>query len=116
MRKSSATIRLRHATKSVFCQRRNDPHARRTIKIVKTRPILYFWRWIREPSKNLNRVDVMVIDKERHRTINPKVTDQHANDAEGRSDQRAKQQCAVFQFGPRSHAGTSNWLISLKVP
>jgi hypothetical protein len=33
----------------------------------------------------------MVINKERHWAINPKVTDQHANDAEGRSDQRAKQ-------------------------
>jgi hypothetical protein len=34
---------------------------------------------------------MVMIDKERHRAINPKVTDQHRGDAEGRSDQRPKQ-------------------------
>jgi hypothetical protein len=34
---------------------------------------------------------MVTIDKERHQAINPKVTDQYGGDAEGRSDQRAKQ-------------------------
>src|SRR5439155_3819279 len=37
MRKSSAMIKLRHATSRTFCQCRNGPHARRTIKIANTR-------------------------------------------------------------------------------
>jgi hypothetical protein len=39
----------------------------------------------------LNLVDMVMIDKECHRTIDPKVTDQHCGNAEGRSDQRTKQ-------------------------
>jgi hypothetical protein len=34
---------------------------------------------------------MVIIDKERDGTINPKVTDQHRDDTESRSDQRAKQ-------------------------
>jgi hypothetical protein len=34
---------------------------------------------------------MVMIDKECHRAINPKVTDRHSDDAEGRTDQRAKQ-------------------------
>jgi hypothetical protein len=34
---------------------------------------------------------MVMIDKERHRAINPKVTDQYGADAEGRDDQRVKQ-------------------------
>jgi hypothetical protein len=33
---------------------------------------------------------MVMIDKERHRAINPKITDQYGDDAEGRSDQSAK--------------------------
>src|SRR5262249_7120265 len=75
-----------------------------------SRPILYFWRWIREPSKNLDRVDVVVIDEERHRAIDPKVTDQDGNNAYGRYHQRASQQTAIVVFVHRYSTGTSNWL------
>jgi hypothetical protein len=33
---------------------------------------------------------MVMIDKERHRAINPKITDQYGDDGEGRSDQSAK--------------------------
>jgi hypothetical protein len=50
-----------------------------------------FWRWISEPPKKRESVDMVIIDKERDGTINPKVTDQHRDDTESRGDQRAKQ-------------------------
>jgi len=34
---------------------------------------------------------MMMIDKECHRAINPKVTDQYGDNAEGHTDQRATQ-------------------------
>jgi hypothetical protein len=34
---------------------------------------------------------MVMVDKEGHGAINPKVTDQHRGDAESHSDQRAKQ-------------------------
>jgi hypothetical protein len=34
---------------------------------------------------------MVMIDKERYGAINPKVTNQHESDAEGRDDQRTKQ-------------------------
>jgi hypothetical protein len=34
---------------------------------------------------------MVIIDKERHLAINPKVTDQYGDDAAGRTDQRTKQ-------------------------
>jgi hypothetical protein len=34
---------------------------------------------------------MMIIDKECHWAINPKVTDQYGDNAEGRTDQRATQ-------------------------
>src|SRR5437868_6347633 len=57
----------------------------------------------------------MAINKKRHRTINPEVTDQDGNNAYCRYDQRAPQQCAILGLLHRHSTGTSNWLMSLNV-
>ncbi len=65
------------------------------------RPGLQFWRRVGEPAENLELVDLMMIDKERNRSINPKVTDQHRSHAESHCDQRTSQQFAIVSFGYR---------------
>ncbi len=58
---------------------------------------------------------MVMIDEEGYRAINPEVTDQYGGDAEGRTDQRATQQCAIIKFRRRPQNDTSNWLMSLNV-
>src|SRR5437899_7570617 len=77
--------------------------------------MLYFRRRISEPSKDFDLVDVMAINKKRHRPINPEVTDQDGNNAYCRYDQRAPQQSAILGLLHRHSTGTSHWLMSLNV-
>ena len=50
------------------------------------------FRWqIRQPAKDFDLVDVMIINKERDRPINPEVTDHHRKNARTRYDQATAQ-------------------------
>jgi hypothetical protein len=79
-----------------------------------SRPVLHFrWR-VREPAKDFDRVDMMVVNKKRDGAINPEITDHHCKDARPCYNQAASQQTAVLLI--RRHSdGTSNWLIILNV-
>src|SRR4029077_11390988 len=79
-----------------------------------SRPVLHFRRRIREPAKDFNPVDVMVVNKEGYAAINPEVTDHHCENARTRYHQAAAQEIAILLV-PRHSGGTSNWLSSLNV-
>src|SRR5206468_3439292 len=79
-----------------------------------SRPVLHFGRRVREPAKDFNRVDVMVVNEKRDGAINPKVTDHHCENTRACYDQAASQKIAIL-LTRRHSCGTSNWLIILNV-